>query len=230
MIDNPYWEQVKDLVEPTGWNGALEIGSLHSKQDIHLNAWTVRAACSTKYAWTVTSEESVDFVAEHAGGKLIDPLAGTGYWCYLLAQSGVDCVAYDLNPPKVGLDANHWHSDTGTWFPVMTADAVEAVQVAGADRTLLLAWPPNADELAHDVLTAYRGNRVIFIGEGQGGCTGDEDFFSVLDKEWTEVASHLPVRFWGIHDGIQVFDRTEPVTVGIELALAGIDSGEIITG
>ncbi|BCZ25284.1 hypothetical protein MTY59_51390 [Mycobacterium senriense] len=31
-------------------------------------------------------------------GGLLDPIAGTGYWAYLLTQLGVDVVCYDLNP------------------------------------------------------------------------------------------------------------------------------------
>jgi hypothetical protein len=50
----------------------------------------------------------VAFVAKHARGGLVDPIAGTGYWAYLLAQVGVDVVCYDLNP-GTALVTNTWH-------------------------------------------------------------------------------------------------------------------------
>ncbi|MHA7648694.1 hypothetical protein ACX9NE_00985 [Mycobacterium sp. ML4] len=49
-------------------------------------------------------------MARYAEGGLVDPMAGTGYWAYLLAQVGVDLVCYDANP-GTALTTNGWHGD-----------------------------------------------------------------------------------------------------------------------
>jgi hypothetical protein len=217
QIDNPYWNEVKDLVgdkpDPT-W-GSYQIGDEYGEyrqpiSELVAQVWRLRAHCTRMYAWTVTSPQTLDFVVEHARGKIIDPMAGTGYWSYLLQQSGVDCVSTDLVPPAPYASANRYHKNAETYVPVLQADAVEAVTMMHPDRTLLLSWPP-MDSSGFKALAAYPGNRLIYIGEGWGGCTADDDFFKTLESEWDEVAFHFPVQFSGIHDHITVYDRIQPL-------------------
>lgn len=220
MIHNPYWDEAKEHARPSDGSfvpkGALEIGGLSGirKGEIgdYVASFEFRRLSVRRYAFTVTDPASVDFVAEHSKGQLVDPIAGTGYWCYLLMQVGVDCLASDLAPPRKGARENQFHPDTASFITMRTLNAVDAVTEGGADRTLLLSWPPYATPLAHEVLNAYRGDRLIFIGEGDGGCTGDEDFFALLEKEWNLQKTHLPVQFWGIHDYIFVYDRRKQIT------------------
>src|ERR1700677_4623403 len=83
--------------------------------------------------------DAVPCVAKHAQGGLVDPIAGTGYWAYLLAQVGVDVVCYDLNP-GTALTTNGWHGDD-LYAEICAKDGAEAVAVH-PDRTLFLSWPP----------------------------------------------------------------------------------------
>ena len=77
------------------------------------------------------------------------------------------------------------------------------------DRTLLLAWPPYDDPIGEKALTAYAGTRVIYIGEMDGGCCGDDAMFQRLATEWREVAEIRPVQWAGLHDWVTVYDRVE---------------------
>src|SRR6201999_1923172 len=135
-----------------------------------------------KYCWTIPDPDTVEFVAQHARGGLVDPIAGTGYWAYLLAQVGVDVVCYDLNP-GAALHVNGWHSED-LHAGVRALDCVEAVALH-PDRTLLLSWPPHGQAVGARTLTAYKGERVIYIGEGRGGATGDEEMHQILEKDWS---------------------------------------------
>ncbi|MFJ1539202.1 hypothetical protein ACIODS_11735 [Micromonospora chalcea] len=85
--------------------------------------------------------ETVTFVAEHSQGRLVDPMAGTGYWAWMLTQAGVDVVAYDLHPPAPNSEANHWHRNVSAHVTVGEADAKDSVTWS-TSRTLLLSWPP----------------------------------------------------------------------------------------
>lgn len=155
------------------------------------------------------------FVAEHLGMKAVEMGAGMGYYAYQVAQLGVDIVCYDIAPPDTVTD-NHFHSPrkshdddfTGetvkTWHPILHGTP-EMLQ-HHADRTLFLCWPPMSD-MAAQCLEHYAGNTLVYIGEGDGGCTADETFFEMLEEGWHEVASHKPLQWDGIHDYIDVYER-----------------------
>src|SRR4051812_37608789 len=120
MIDNPYWDAVKDHATPMDRHysaGGLQIGDfmaprMHADDErFHerLVFWEKRRELAAKYSWSVPDPGAIDFVVEHSRGRLVDPIAGTGYWTYLLTQSGVDCVAYDTIPPTPASEENRWH-------------------------------------------------------------------------------------------------------------------------
>jgi len=173
-----------------------------------------RDELTTRYAWAIPDPASLAFIAEHANGRIVEIGAGTGYWAWQLSQLGVDVVAYDRNPPDRG--GNHWHSPRGAdgnpskqpmpvFFPVRRGGAPQAAR--HPDRTLLLCWPPYTSTVARRALRAYSGQRIIFIGEGWGGCTADDAFFRALERGWVEVVAHRLVQWSGIHDWATVYDR-----------------------
>jgi hypothetical protein len=92
-----------------------------------------------------------------------------------------------------------------TYHPVATGYTRAAKDFP--DRALFLCWPPYGSPMAAAALDFYTGNRVIYIGEGDGGCCADDNFFAALDKGWVEVAEHRPVQWSGLHDWITVYDR-----------------------
>ena len=93
-IDNPYWEAVKDCVAADSLRGNPVAGEFLLDLSVKENMARSpnRQRLVRKYCWTVPDPETVAFVAKHAQGGLVDPIAGTGYWAYLLAQVGVDVV------------------------------------------------------------------------------------------------------------------------------------------
>lgn len=207
ITTNAYWDAVKDHVNPTGslWR-TPEVGGIPADRDF--DRWVretpQRRDLVRRYSWTITDPATVAFVAEHAHGRLLDPMAGTGWWGHLLAQHGVDVVCSDVDP-----GGNEWHNGQPLWVPVATADAVGAV-AAHPDRVLFLSWPPYNQPAGVDTVRAYPGARVIAIHEGEGGCVGDDDLFAELATNWVEVAEHIPVQWFGMHDRVVAYDRKNP--------------------
>jgi len=168
-----------------------------------------------KYSWSIPDPVSVAFVAEHLGHKSVEMGAGTGYYAWLLAQAGVDILCYDIAPPSIATD-NHYHSPradrygdfsgetVNTYHPVLqgTPDLLQH----HTDRSLFLCWPPMS-EMASQCLASYKGDKLVYIGEYDGGCTADETFFATLEKNWTEIARRQPLQWDGIRDVIQVYER-----------------------
>lgn len=210
MIDNPYWDLVKERVDPVGslWRTPTVDGyrSTRAPQEylerfrtLH-EAGLDRRSLVKRYSWTIPDPQTLAFVVEHSKGRVVDPMAGTGYWGWLLAQSGIDAVSYDRDP-----GANHYHEGQPLHCTVEMLGGVEAVRLH-ADRTLFLSWPP-MDASGADILRAYQGDRVIYIGEPEFGCTGDDDLYELLGKEWTEIAERVPVQWDGLHDVVWAYDR-----------------------
>lgn len=200
-ITNPMWDDLRGHVGAGKypWDDGPQVGGLGDYEPLER-----RADLVGRYAWTITSPETVAFVAEHSRGRIIDPMAGSGYWAYLLGQVGVDVLSFDETPPTTAV--NNWHRPGVEHAPVGLMDAATSAGMH-SDRTLLLAWPPYDTSTGHETLIAYTGARVIYIGEGWGGCCGDDDMFAAFERDWVEVASHRPVQWMGIHDFVTVYER-----------------------
>jgi len=60
--------------------------------------------------------------------------------------------------------------------------------------------------MASDTLRQFRGDTLIYIGEGEGGCTADDMFFDRLD-EWKHIET-IDIPQWdGIYDRLSVYQR-----------------------
>jgi hypothetical protein len=207
-IDNPYWDLVKDRVDWTGARSLWRTPNVDGYRSTFVEdfiraheAGVDRHSLCKRYSWTIPDPETLAFVVEHSRGRLVDPMAGTGYWGWLLEQHGIDVAAYDIEP-----GTNSFHEGAPLYSTVEKLDGAEAVKLH-TDRTLFLSWPP-MDDVGARILHAYQGGRVIFIGESEGGCTGDDELFERLGKEWDEVAARVPVQWNGLHDVVTVYERS----------------------
>lgn len=166
-----------------------------------------------KYAWAIPTDEALDAIARHAPRGVIEIGAGTGYWASLLRGRGVDVVAFDMAPlaragtrPSV---RNAYHGDALPWTDVEMGTEHILMGDLYHERALFLCWPPYDDEMAANALRFYRGDTLIYVGEPDGGCTGDEAFHEAVAAGWTEVASVALPQFNGIHDGLTIYERRE---------------------
>jgi len=148
------------------------------------------------YSWAIPNDEALDAIALH--GPIIEIGAGLGYWAHLLAKRGVDVVCFD----------NFCDNEArkNTWHEIRPGSHEKA---AVKDRALFLCWSPYDHPLAHRSLMAYKGDTVIFVGEGQGGCNANGKFFRRLERDWVEsVAVDIP-QWFGIHDWLRVYKRRQ---------------------
>jgi len=216
---NPYWEIVKDLPEEKWKPKWLENRFVpESFPDINPKTYTPddfleaqkvsRRELVRKYSWAIPEPGVIEWlVIQLAGKPVLEIGAGTGYWAWQLAQHGVDVIAYDLYP--VTEKENDFHPKVHNpqeFYPVLRG----SVEVGSCypERALFLCWPPYANSFAHDALEAYHGDTLVFCGEEWGGCTGGDDFFELLAKEWHEVARNDNHPQWsGIHDELIVYQR-----------------------
>ena len=157
----------------------------------------------TKYAWAVPSHEVICKLAVRHK-RIVEIGAGTGYWAWMLKQTGVDVVCYDKHPPS-RRKLNNWGHHIKTWHPVRKGNH-KAVRLH-PDRTLLLCWPPYDSDMAFNCLINYTGNKLIFIGEGDGGCTANDKFFERLNHEWNFENEYNIPQWESIHDAVYEYVR-----------------------
>lgn len=177
-------------------------------------AYEARRKSVSHYAWAVPTEDAIRRIIEC--GPVVEIGAGSGYWASLIAQLGGDVVAYDQYEPSENKD---YPFEQG-WFKVDEGGPEKAAE--HSDRALFLCWPPYAMSFAFECLKAYQGDTVIFVGEGTGGCTGDDDFFQAIGEDtyslsdsatrkgaddWEEVECVTIPQWEGLHDHMTIYRR-----------------------
>ncbi len=184
------------------WGLPLATGNEH---DLY-NGILAREWLTYYCAWAVPTTRAIQAIAD-LDMPVVEIGAGTGYWAWLLQQVGVSVVAFDKY-----LEGHY--QDTGDpcqtnddhWVEVQEGTHT-VLYDAYQDHALMLCWPPYANEMASDCLRAYEGDTLIYIGEGHGGCTGNDDFHLDLDMGWTRVAGVALPKWPGLHDDMNIYRR-----------------------
>ena len=166
------------------------------------------------HSWGIPTGAAMRLIL--AQGKIVEACAGTGYWAWMIWQSGGDIVAYD-HSPGLRLRNNH-HRLKPSWFPVRKGDGAQAAK-RHSDRALLLCWPTD-NSLSADALEAYGGDTVIFVGANDGHLcvTGSQDFHRKLKADWRLVAEE-GIPCWGeLKDSVRVYKRAPAADVQLATA------------
>jgi hypothetical protein len=74
------------------------------------------------------------------------------------------------------------------------------------DSCLITCWPLYDHTMASDAV-AHPWEYIIYIGEGEGGCTGDDLFHSVLETKYEEIQHGECVNWAAIHSHVFVYRR-----------------------
>lgn len=186
--------------------------------DTELDTFRQRREVCATYGFAVPTPEALKLIASY--GDVIEIGAGTGFWAELLRDQGIDVMAVD--PME-----NDWTQ----WFPSGLVGHVEMGDhtscVRYPERTLLMIWP-SMDSWAGEALQLFAeagGQRVVYIGEGCGGCTANDSFFEQVGEcyhydndgkhnacphpppQW-EISTKLEIPCWeGLHDQLWVLER-----------------------
>lgn len=153
------------------------------------------------YSWAVPNREALGAIAQYTpNNEVVEMGAGTGYWAYLLSQMSITVYAWDKNP------YHNRHCDAH-WGDVMPGGPEKLSRFSNIP--MLLVWPPYDDDMATKSLLAYKGNTLIYVGEGEWGCCANDSFFDALHCEWKEVENIEIPQFQCIHDSMSVFKRLQ---------------------
>lgn len=187
-----------------GVEPSLMIDSWHHWPEDFTKDVRVRGEFIQTFGFAILTKKAIEAMSPHA--PLLELGAGSGYWSYELRRHGVDVIATDPATEEFGhfeQDPKRW---TKHWTDVEKLDAVEAI-ARYPGFNLLIVWPSLSDPWAANALEAFSGDTVIYVGEGKGGCTADDDFHEILDVRFpNQETIDIPV-FFGIHDSLIVAKR-----------------------
>jgi hypothetical protein len=189
-----------------------ELGAAIGSPEWHKNADARGQGCA-RFAWAIPDEKALSILLDL--GPLLELGAGLGYWTFLLRERGGDVVAYDEHPPRDDRHQNGYCKTTRNraepiigrcWTEVRTG-RVRIPLLRHRSRTLFICWPPFRGSFAYDALRLYEGARFAYVGEGDGGCTGDSRFHRLLGKEWTVETRHEIPTWDCVHDWLRIYAR-----------------------
>lgn len=192
-MSNEYLDIVAKLGVPIEENRSL---TFWWPDDSHL-LYTERKRLVKKYAWAIPTPRALDVISRYT--PILEIGAGKGYWASLL-----DCevVAYD-----VAFGKENGQTDDGECYYEVKLGGVEVI-AEYPNHTLMLCWPPYNDDMAMECLQKYQGGKLIYIGEGYGGCTATDEFHEELDSKWEQIEIVRIPQWNGLHDVLRVYGKT----------------------
>lgn len=221
MLENPYLDVYNAALkheiaagrmfvwmdeQPSGYCTCYEcipVGSMESGRPEYHRRVLVR-----RYSFAVPSDEAIVAIS---GLKMsiMELGAGTGYWAWMLSQAGVEVMAFDVLPPGIPETQNGYGFDKAFYdvFPCDGPEFLKACKFCN-EFALMLCWPDLNTSFAHDTLKVYQdrgGEAFIYIGEGPGGCTANDEFFELLAGDWSlDTEVDIP-QWFGIHDYLEIY-------------------------
>jgi hypothetical protein len=171
------------------------------QQKLYDNEWNIssklyyyRNSLVFKYSWAIPDENALKIISKYS--PIIEIGAGLGYWASLLNQAGCDIICFDDGT---------WKNKRDKYYKVECRN--EWVIPEYQNRTLFLCWPPYDNDMAYTALRLYQGETLIFVGEGYGGCTGNDRFFKELKSFW-ELSEDIYIPQWdGLRDCLYIYNR-----------------------
>lgn len=184
-MNNPYLDRAKKYL------------SRDYDFNLFYDAFVARRKLVREYSYAIPNDAAIEELANHA--PIIEFGAGTGYWASLLNSIGVKVVAFDRSPGpmKNSYQFTKQHFNVKKGYPIILKKYPK--------HTLFLCWPCYATDFAFEALNRYTGNVFIYVGELRDGCTGNDNFFDLLDKKWN-LNKTINIPIWpGMRDGMFVY-------------------------
>ena len=168
------------------------------------NYVNMRSKYISDFGFPLFAEDWVKPLAKWIGSrKCLEIMAGKGQLSYFLRKYGVKIKATDnfTWPEPTWFKDNH--------LSVEKLDCIEAIRKYGKQVEFILCSWPYMDSTAYNSLIEMRKVnpkcRMIYIGEGYGGCTANNAFFDEINECNLKTFNRAVYRYssWeGIHDSI----------------------------
>lgn len=189
--------------------------------EYYVESFPVRNAYVTTFGFPLLTKEVIAEVTSainslvHMGSDaptVLELCCGSGYLGSILKENGLNVICTDNNAWKND-DPVHGHGNffQKPYTEIEEIDALEAIEkYKDKADVIILSWPEYESELAARVLEKCLEYNIsmIYIGERYGGCTGDDEFFDIMEERCNErFISDSYIPFPGIHDNIYLVTK-----------------------
>lgn len=175
------------------------------------NEYAVRDIFVKKYGFWIFNKQNLENLKEFIGdSKVLEIMAGTGYIGHILSNNGIDVLSVDNGSLNHRFDVLYKRDEC--------MDCLDAIRKYGEKYdVLLMSWVPYQSDIGAQAMKLYHeinpNGAIIWIGEGEGGCCGDDCDFEVMDEigrsiELEEIFNNNFEQFDGIHDEAYIMDPT----------------------
>ena len=165
--------------------------------------YEIRNRYTREYAWAIPDYESIVQIAAFTD-RILEIGAGTGLWAKLIHAAGVSRIIATDEAESTLHIVRH-----GSFYPIHRMNHKRATRIYRNEYTLMLCWPTYDTPMASESLERHVGDRLVYIGESHGGCTGNERFHEMLDDGW-HLNETIYIPNWpGIHDACYLYTRKE---------------------
>lgn len=173
--------------------------------DPFINDYRKRQQFVKKYSWAIPSNKIINliinFIKTYKCKSIISIGSGMGLWEHLInLKAKSEKILLEI----IAIDNKKYNK---LYYHIQEMDAKHAIQKYKNNNILFLCWPNYNCPVAYDSLSKFAGNYCIYIGEGPGGCTGDDTFHQELEKNWNLCNVEIMIQWIGIHDQIFFYLR-----------------------
>jgi len=158
-----------------------------------------------KYSWAIPCPDVLTKIAKFIGnGKTLSVGCGTAYWESLLSkilpeETSIICTDVCRKCAQ--------QSKTMYNMNVIILSSADAVLTYSDCNVLFISWPPCDNLTGFSAIRRFKGNKIVYIGEKEGGCTGDKNFFRHLRWYWTLYRT-IEIPTWpGVNDKCFLYVR-----------------------
>lgn len=199
-------EGLKNHEIPDRYPKGKNYGLTFMNHSLNASSLTYRDEIIDLSGFVFLSKEWVEPLSKWIGNrKCLEVMAGTGSLSKSLQDYGVNIIATDIIDDSY-FQCREWEDKR--WTDIEQISAVDAIEKYGKDVDIvIMSWPPYQRPDGYEALMKMREINpdliMIYIGETEGGCTADDDFFEVAeyidDESFDEAVKEFKSSF-GIHD------------------------------
>ena len=177
-----------------------------------------RRKFQSNFSWAIPSAKAVKSIVDFSGNETIYEIgAGKGYWAYFIDKmkgkikcfDNPECVFnYFQSPKKNNYGQNIADiSEFKTFYPVDFCTPIDVVQRCKDAKVLMFCWPEYNKSWAYEYLKKIKPEKLIYIGEGYGGCCADNSFFDYIKKCYDEYGFTSIPQWDGLHDYLTFYTK-----------------------
>jgi hypothetical protein len=160
-----------------------------------------------EFGFALVTDKETELIKDVCDRPILSLGCGTGYIDQFLRFQGLEVISTDpitIYKNSYGFTREYKPQDGKIW----RLSATRAVKKT-PNCDVLLSWPCYDKEWAFNAVNLLPvGAKIIYIGEGHGGCTGSDQFHNFLDMKCNELYHSAMAQWNGIHDNMTIYERT----------------------